>query len=157
MKTYSLSLSTLISTSNQNISLIDKTNLASVKWFVNWGQFFKYEDYGKSCRIKVRLYTKKSTTMTHDANLGFLTCSLPSTNCNMLNGSVLGQTLLYPQGASTTEFYIYVDTLQENGLQSSIPSQAGDLTINFINISGGAQTNIQDYIASMTFEIDDAE
>lgn len=154
MKTYSLSLSTLIQSTNQNISLIDKTNLASVKWFVNWGQFFNYEDYNKPCRVKARMCTKKSTAiaMGYDENLGFLTCSLPSTNCNMINGSVLGQTLLYTSG---TNSYLYVDTLQEGGLQSMIPSQAGELMVNFMSMTGASQGNIPDFIITFVFEIDE--
>jgi len=155
MRTYTLSLSTLISTNNQNVSLIDKTNLSKVKWFINWGQFFKYEDHSKKCRVKARFYTKTTTNMTHDGNLGFLTASLPSVNGNMLDGTVLGQTLLYPSGASTTSYYIYTDTLQESGIQSVVPSQAGELVISLVGMSGAPQTNIQDYILTLVFDIED--
>jgi len=159
MKTYTLSLSTLIDVSYNayGTNVVDKTNLARVKWFVNWAQFFKYEDHGKNCKIKVKLYSKKSISYTHDGNLGFLTCSLPSSSGNMVNGTVLGQTLIYPSGASTTDFYIYTDTLQESGVDSLVPTQAGDLTLNFIDITGALQLNIKDYIVSLVFEIPDED
>ena len=84
MKTYTLSLSTLIDVSYNayGTNVVDKTNLARVKWFVNWAQFFKYEDHGKNCKVKVKLYSKKTTLFKHDDNLGFLTCSLPSSSGN---------------------------------------------------------------------------
>lgn len=157
MKTYTLSLSTSIVTNNQNISLIDETNLSNVKWFVNWGQFFNYEDHNKRCKIKAKLVSKKSSSLTHDANLGFLCASLPSTNCNMLSGSVLGQTFVNAAVGSTTDFYLSCDTLQENGLQGLIPNQASELNIILLDVDGLPQPNVPEYILTLVFDIEDEE
>ena len=224
MKVYNLSISNTF-TSNNLIQVLDNTNQARVKYFVNWGQFFKYEDYGKTCKIKVILYTKKSANLDSDANLGLLCATLPSNYNNFVNGLPLGlvtaynaTTLQYQfQGAfatgsnavltnSTTTIQlpngtqilgynvpantivtgqtaantyttnatigtgitaeamtglftnncIYCDTTLTEGVQGLIPSQAAELTLNFMKMDGTTfMSNVTDYICQIKFEIQD--
>jgi hypothetical protein len=156
MKTYTLTLSTSITTNNQNITIIDETYLFRCKWSINWGQFFKYDDYNKKCHIRAKLVSKKSALLTHDGNLGFLSVSLPAINSNLIEGLVLGQTIVYGV-PNSTDFYLSCDTLQESGVQSIIPSQASELIVSLTGVDGLNQFNIPEYILTLVFSIDDEE
>jgi len=128
MKVYNLALSTNF-TSNTIASLIDKTNLSRVKWFINWQQFFKYEDFGKRCNVKIVLYSNKSSSTEYDNNLGFLTATLPSGNVNFINGA--------PLGLVTAFFNVFPTIYQFNGSMTAANPSVLTCSTNTVQLPNG--------------------
>ena len=92
MKVVSLNLSTL---GSGKYAPMDKTNLANVKWSINWKEVLgEYYNTNKPCRVKCKLITAASTLLNTTNNLGTVRASFSSNYSNINNGLVLGVPIL---------------------------------------------------------------
>jgi hypothetical protein len=88
MKVVSLNLSTL---GSGKYAPLDKTNLANVKWSINWKEVMgEYYNTNKPCRVKCKLISSASTLLNTTNNLGTVRASFSSNYSNITNGLVLG-------------------------------------------------------------------
>ena len=104
MKVASLNLSTL---GSGKYAPMDKTNLANVKWSINWKEVLgEYYNTNKPCRVKCKLITAASTLLNTTNNLGTVRASFSSNYSNINNGLVLGVPLITQtsDSNSTTPF-----------------------------------------------------
>jgi hypothetical protein len=92
MKVVSLNLST---TGSGKFAPLDKTNLANVKWNINWKEVLgEYYNTNKPCRVKCKLITSASTYLNTTNNLGTVRASFSSNYSNVNNGFTLGVPIL---------------------------------------------------------------
>ena len=83
MKVASLTLSTL---SSGKYAPMDKSNLANVKWIIDWKEVLgEYFDTNKPCRVKCTLITASSSSMSSLFNLGTVRASFSSNYSNINN------------------------------------------------------------------------
>jgi hypothetical protein len=88
MKVVSLYLSTL---STGKYAPYDKSNLANCKWQINWKEIFgEYYNTNCLCRVKAKLITAQSTSLSTANNLGSVRINVTSNYANMTNGLALG-------------------------------------------------------------------
>ena len=94
MKVISLNLSTQ---SSGNYAPIDKSNLANVKWSINWKEVFG-EKFNQNlmCRVKVKLISSQSNQLSTANNNGTVRASFQSNYSNIANGLVLGIPIIRP-------------------------------------------------------------
>lgn len=151
MRTYTLYLSTL-STVKPPTS---KTNLAQVRWNVNWKEIFGNR-IGE-CRVRTRFLSASSNALTWGNNAGSLRASFSSTTTNSANGFVLGA--LRPQSdytngvAQTT--YLECDTTTSSGATIIIPNTNNEFLITLANNTEGLMTNPQEFQLWLYFDVDD--
>lgn len=90
MKTISLYLNT--QTAYGPYAPVDKTNLANVKWNINWKELFgEFWNSTKICRVKAKLTTSPTTNQfTTPVNQGCVRASFNSSYANITNGLNLG-------------------------------------------------------------------
>jgi hypothetical protein len=88
MKVISLNLSTL---GAGKYAPIEKSNLANVKWIVNWKEIMG-EHYTSDhvCRVKCKLVSNGSTALSTANNLGTVRMSFSSNYSNIINGMTIG-------------------------------------------------------------------
>ena len=153
MRTYTLYLSTLSTVKPPS----NKTNLANVKWNINWREIFGTR-VGE-CRVRTRFLSASSNTLTWGNNAGSLRAYFQSTTTNAVNGFVLGA--LRPQSdytngqAQTT--YMECDTTTSNGCTVIIPNTNNDFTITLANNTENLMTNPQEYQLWLYFDVDEED
>ena len=154
MRVYSLYLSTL-TPSGSKYAPVSKTNLANVKWNINWREIFGYRQ--GECRIRCRLISASSTSLTWAANVGSIRATVASSTTNASNGFNVG--FVRPQNDFTgTNFtYLDCDTTTSNGTTMIIPNSNNDLTIMLLNSSESQMTNVADYQIWLYFDVDDED
>jgi len=96
MKVVSLNLSTL---GNGKYAPIEKSNLANVKWMINWKEIMgEHYTSDHSCRIKAKLVSNASTLISTSNNLGTVRMSFTSTYSNIVNGFCVGVPIIRQTG-----------------------------------------------------------
>jgi hypothetical protein len=158
VKSHTLYLSTLTAT-GQYVP-VDKTNLANVRWNVNWRDVFNPGDEGKLMKVKIRILSRNVTAANAgwDTSIGSIRCNLPETNSNSTNGLFLA--LTYWSDNPTTgsgNHIIDVNTLSDYGVESYVPIGTQNFNIQFLNLAETqlASTNVPEYNILFIFEIDD--
>lgn len=161
---YTLYLTTYPIAENVEVSPIDASNFADVKWNINWDALFRnQQDKYNRCRLRIRYISQfRSTSTAWNPHLGYLTCNLPSNNCGGTMETLLG--LLYFQfltryGTSSrnpTETQQYdFSTMNEPGVDIIIPRGQTMLNIKmYSNESFTTLTNMgQNYQMILHFEL----
>ena len=88
MKVASLTLSTL---GSGKYAPTDKSNLANVKWSINWKEVMgEYYNTNKPCRVRCKLISSSSSLLNTANNLGTVRASFSSNYSNINNGLTLG-------------------------------------------------------------------
>ena len=155
MKVISLYLSTL-TTAGTKYAPVDKSNLANVKWSINWKEIFgEYANSNLPCRVKAKLITAGATTLTTANNQGSIRVSLTSQYSNITNGINLGVPILRTTADSGTTFYLDMDTIQTFGLSVNIP-MSNDFFVQFLKSDDRTlQSNVPEYQLWLYFDIDE--
>lgn len=150
-KVYTLYLSTL-TPFGQNIPT-DKTNLANVKWNVNWDSLF---DDAPDCDCRVRfLLTSKSGALVYNNTLASLRASFSSIFQNTYNGVNLG--LINPvNNPTSTDHRFLGDTTSNVGIQIQRPRGNQDFRLQMIGLDEAQITNALDYQVWIYFEFENA-
>jgi hypothetical protein len=158
VKSHTLYLSTLTAT-GQYVP-VDKTNLANVRWNVNWRDVFSPDDEGKTMKVKIRILSRNVAAANSgwDTSIGSIRCNLPDKNSNSTNGLFLA--LTYWSDNPTTgsgNHIIDVNTLSDYGVESYVPIGTQNFNIQFLNLAETqlASTNVPEYNILFIFEIDD--
>ena len=154
MKVASLYLNT--QTTNGRYVPVDKSNLANVKWSINWKEIFgEYDMTNKLCRVKAKLVTSSSTTLTSANNQGSVRISITSQYANITNGLNLGSLILRQSADSATTFYLDLDTIQTFGLSANIP-MSNDFFVQILkNDDKTLQPSVPEYQLWLYFDIDE--
>jgi hypothetical protein len=132
-----------------------KTNLAQVKWILNWKEIFG--NRVGECRVRTRMLSASSTAISWANNVGSLRASFSSITANATNGFTLG--FVRPQSdytsgtANTT--YLDADTLTSNGATIIIPNSNGEFTVSFLNATESLMSNVPEYQLWLYFDVDD--
>ena len=137
MKVASLNLSTL---GSGKYAPIDKTNLANVKWSINWKEVFgEYYDTNKPCRVKCKLITAASTLLNTTNNLGTVRASFSSNYSNINNGFTLGVPIITQTADVTSTVTTFLGTISATTL--TVNSLSSGQFIQVIGGTGGALSN----------------
>ena len=111
MKVASLTLSTL---GSGKYAPIDKSNLANVKWSINWKEVMgEYYNTNKPCRVRCKLVSSSSSLLNTGNNLGTVRASFSSNYSNINNGLTLGFPLITQTAdiaSSITQFVGSINT-----------------------------------------------
>jgi len=145
MRSYSLYLSTLGINKPLN-----KTNLAQLKWSINWNEIFG--GLGGECRCRVRFVSAASELLTWE-NIGSLRASFQTTFSNNTNGLTLGA--IVPELNIAVDPYLQTDTTGTNGVSMIIPNSNSDLYITCLDSSEALMLNMQEYQLFLYFDVDD--
>jgi len=74
---------------------IEKSNLANVKWMINWKEIMgEHHTTNHTCRIKCKLVSNGSTALSTANNLGTVRMSFTSNYSNIVNGMTVGVPIL---------------------------------------------------------------
>jgi len=151
MRSYSLYLS-----STGVNKPLDKTNLAQLKWSINWKEIFGSRNIGE-CRVRVRFLSNSSTLLSWNNNVGSLRGSFQSNTSNSSNGLNIG--FLRPSSDNTTATpltsYLECDTDSSNGLSMVIPNSNSDFYITLLNSEEKLMLNVPEYQIWLYFDVDD--
>lgn len=151
MRTYSLYLSTLSSINAPT----NKTNLAQVKWSVNWREIFGNKV--GNCRVRTHIISKSSNVLTWANNVGSCRINLASNTSNCSSGLNLGMVRPMNDFSSATvnTTYLECDTTMSSGLSMSIPSFNTEVIINFFGSNDMTpMLNVQEYQVWLYFDVD---
>jgi hypothetical protein len=157
---YSVYLNTRTATGQ--LKPIDKTNLALVRWEVNWNDVFPTSIYttqlinnNAKCKLRVQLVSESNANLTWAANKGTLRISgIPTiAQYGLTSGLVLGITkpVVVPAGGA---YYLELDTTQTMGQEVSIPNQSS-IVVSLLQADGTLQTNVAEYELLLHFEFED--
>jgi len=153
MKTYTLYLSTL--TANGKYVPTSKSNLANVKWNINWKEIFGSRN--GECRVRVRMLSSSQQSISWNNNCGSIRATFSSNSSNSTNGFNLGyvraQSDYTTAQAQTT--YLDSDTLTSNGASIIIPNSNGDFSITLLDRAEAFMTNVPEYQIWFYFDVDD--
>lgn len=156
MKVYTLFLSTLTPVGNI-YAPYNKSNLANVKWTINWDSLFGINTVGK-CRVKIRLISKGSNTYVFDNDIMTLNCPFSSNYSNNTNGVNVAWVTPINVPTVNTDHYLTADTTQMTGMSIDIPKGFQDFFIQFCNMDGSISTDVvDDYMIWFFFEVDEDE
>lgn len=156
-------LSTTSNTPTWNQSVpVDRSNLSSVKWCLNWDEIFRGQNQKyKYCRLRAKLLSSSFTANVTDWDtyLGYLTCNIPSLTSGFgTYGTVIAPVTAQDVPTTASTHYIYADTTNEPGIDIMVPTGNNDfiLTFNRMDLSSGLRTsNIYDYQVFLYFELYD--
>jgi hypothetical protein len=148
-KVYTLYLSTL--TPYGQTAPTDKTNLANVKWNINWDSLF---DDAPDCDCNVRfLLVGKSGTYVYNNTLCSLRASFSSIYQNIYNGVNIG--LVNPvNNPTSTDHRLFGDTTSSVGVQIQKPTGNQEFRLQMIGLDEAQITNAQDYQVWIYFEFE---
>jgi len=156
MKSYSLYLSTAASSGSSKP--VSKTNLAQVKWAINWKEIFGNRNVGE-CRLRFRFLSNSSNTLSWANNVGSIRTNLTSNSGNNNNGFNIG--FIRPQSDYTTgtaqTTYLDGDTTTGNGASILIPNSNNDFYITLLNNTETLMVNVPDYQIWLYFDVDDED
>jgi hypothetical protein len=142
----------------QNVSKFaptNKTNLAQVKWNINWREIFGNRN--GECRVRTRFISSSSTAISWVANNGTLRATFSSNTSNSTNGFNLGFVRPqsdYTSGTNNTTYLDY-DSTTSNGMTMIIPNSNGDFTISLFDRSETLMVNVPEYQVWLYFDVDD--
>jgi hypothetical protein len=130
MKVASLNLSTL---GTGKFAPIDKSNLANVKWTINWKEIFgEYFSTNALCRLKAKLVSASSANLTTSNNLGTVRLSFASQYSNIVNGLAVGIPIVRQTGDMSADITPFVGSISGTTL-SVTPYGYG----NILSVTGG--------------------
>lgn len=156
VKIITLYLST--TTVRDNMKPIDKTNLANVKWNINWREVFnEYIDMNKPCRVKCKLITNTASNINPSNVLGTLRCNFSSAYSSINNGFVLAP-VSWKYDTLNNQNYIDIDTVNTNGETMIIPSNGNFFNVYFLKPDESTLMSvIPEYQLMLYFEIDELD
>lgn len=133
---------------------INKYNLNSMTWAVNWREIFGNRN--GECRCKVRIMSNSNNNLTWLNNVGSIRASLSSSTSNNTNGVNIG--FVRPQSDFiATQSYIDCDTTTSDGITVLIPTSNTNLSIYLLNANETPMVNVPDYQVWLYFEVDDED
>ena len=132
MKVISLNLSTQ---SSGNYAPIDKSNLANVKWSINWKEVFG-EKFNQNlmCRVKVKLISSQSSQLSTSNNTGTVRASFQSNYSNIANGLVLGVPILRPTSDNSSVITQFIGSIATTVLSVNPFGYGSLLSVTFLVI-----------------------
>ena len=133
----------------------NKSNLAQVKWNINWREIFGNRN--GECRVRTRFISSSSTAISWVANNGTLRATFSSNTANSTNGFNLGFVRPqsdYTSGTNNTTYLDY-DSTTSNGMTMIIPNSNGDFTISLFDRSETLMVNVPEYQVWLYFDVDD--
>ena len=137
MKVASLNLSTL---GSGKYAPMEKTNLANVKWSINWKEILgEYYNTNKPCRVKCKLITASSTLLNTTNNLGTVRASFSSNYSNINNGFTLGVPIITQTADVNSSITQFIGTIAATTL--TVNSFGYGQSISFVGGTGGVSSS----------------
>ena len=133
----------------------NKSNLAQVKWNINWREIFGNRN--GECRVRTRFISSSSTSVSWVANNGSIRASFSSNTSNSTNGFNIGFVRPqsdYTSGTNNTTYLDY-DSTTSNGITMIIPNSNSDFTISLYDRSENLMVNVPEYQVWLYFDVDD--
>jgi len=138
MKVVSLNLSTL---GSGKYAPMDKTNLANVKWSINWKEVLgEYYNTNKPCRVKCKLISAASTLLNTTNNLGAVRASFSSNYSNINNGLTLGVPIITQTSDIASSITQFLGSMTGTSL-SVVPFGYGQM-LTFQGSTGGTSSSL---------------
>lgn len=168
MRTFNLYLSTMLTSPTSNYVIpVNKSNLASVTWNVDFENLFRgWNKKYKRCTLRFFLLMSDwgANTTDWDTFNGYLTCNLPSVaGSSTVNGTMLG--LVYPTATPTSPdppahtHCMIVNTLgDQQGVDIMIPQGVQNVTLQFYRdrdptVGTTFMAGVVDYQIQLLFEL----
>ena len=129
-----------------------KSNLATVKFNINWKEIFG--DKVGECRIRAKFISESYALLTWENNVGSIRLSLSSNSSNSTNGFNIG--MICPK-TETLATYLDCDTLTSQGCGSCIiPTNNQEFTVTILDNTENLMANVPDYQLFLYFDVDDS-
>lgn len=153
VKVYSLYLSTL--TTSGPFAPVDKSNLASVKWSINWDSLFGITSSG-TCRVKFYFNSQSSGGYDWDTDCGTFRCSFSGNKNNNTNFVNIGPIQPANDTVSGTVHRLFGDTTQWAGIEINIPKGNEIFYTNLIQMNGDVISGfVDEWNCWWIFEVDE--
>lgn len=165
MPVYTLYLSTQITSPTTSLIVpVDKTNLASVLWRVDFNSLFRDElDNYKYCRVRYNLIGETFTASTPASSdwtnyNGYLSVTLPSTfNGTTTNGTILGLTNVQDSPVTGTGIHcVFNSTMSDCGVDINAQSLKNvmEMRVSLMGwLTGQPIATMQEYQILLSFEL----
>jgi len=128
-----------------------KSNLATVKWNIDWKEIFGVQ-VGGQCHVRAKFISESYALLTWENNLGSIRVSLSSNTTNSTNGFNIGVVTPIKETLAT---YLNCDTLTSQGCSCIIPTNNQEFTVSILDNSENLMTNVPDYQLFLYFDVDD--
>ena len=128
-----------------------KSNLATVKWNINWKEIFG--DKVGECRVRAKFISESYALLTWENNLGSIRVSLSSNTTNSSNGFNVGMICPITETLAT---YLDCDTTTTQGCTSIIPTNNQEFTVTILDNTENLMANVPDYQLFLYFDVDDS-
>ena len=149
MKVASLNLST---SGSGKYAPLDKTNLANVKWSINWKEVMgEYYNTNRPCRVKCKLISSASTLLNTTNNLGTVRASFSSNYSNINNGLVLGVPIITQTSDIASSITQFIGTISGTSL-SVTPFGYGQM-LSVVGGTGGLSSTTLTISSSIAIPI----
>jgi hypothetical protein len=126
------------------------SNLATVKWNINWNEVFG--DKVGECRVRAKFISESYALLTWENNLGSIRVSLSSNSSNSTNAFNIGVVTPIKETLAT---YLNCDTLTSQGCSCIIPTNNQEFTVSILDNTENLMTNVPDYQLFLYFDVDD--
>lgn len=157
MKHYNVYLNTQDAAGTANYGIVDKSNLANVRYTINWNSLLRNNLLIRptsKCHVRCQFISKASTGFTHNAGFGTIRIGLGNSTQNSSLGTILTTftPVLAVQGAT---YYLYSDTTASTGVEVSLPLSNNEFTVGIYDNANNLITSMTDYILFLSFEIEE--
>lgn len=149
MKVASLTLSTL---GSGKYAPIDKSNLANVKWSINWKEVMgEYYNTNKPCRVRCKLVSTSSSLLNTGNNLGTVRASFSSNYSNINNGLTLGFPLITQTADIASSITQFVGSITNTTL--TVNNFGYGQSISFVGGTAGVANTVLTLASAMAIPI----
>lgn len=153
-RVYYLYLSTLISS---GIYSCDKSDLANVKWNIDWSRIFPTDLRDKDCIVRIKLQSKEvaEATLVYNNNIGTIRASFSSVYQNSNNGVILSLLNVIDSPSSLLHIISADTTTNADGVRIKVPTGNSYFAITLFDMSETSllTANLTDYQIEFYFEI----
>lgn len=158
-KFYSLFLNTQDASQTAGFGIVDKSNLANVRYTVNWNSLLRNNLLIRptsKVRSRVQFISKTSAAFTHNVGMGTIRIGLGnSTQVGSPSGTILTTILPIVSVNGAGVYYLYADTTSSSGVEINLPIANNEFTVGIYGNDGQLIANMVDYILLISFEIEE--
>jgi hypothetical protein len=154
VKVYSLYLSTL--TTSGPYAPVDKSNLASVQWSINWNSLFGITTTDK-CRVKFYFNSQSSGSYDWDTDTASFRCSFSGNKNNNTNFTNIGPVHPANDPVSGVVHRLYGNTMDWGiGIEINIPKDNQIFYTNLQQMNGNLVSGfVDEWECWWVFEVDE--
>ena len=128
----------------------------SYSWNINWKSIFNDSTKNETCKVRCKLVSTSSNTLTNENNVGSIRVSLQSNTSRISNGFNIGNILVKKELFRTGYNYLECNTLDTDGFTMIIPKIDNSIfNISIYDINEKLLTSCPFYQVWLYFDVED--